>query len=174
VTEMGAGERFEPVPDLRFKFHRTPRHTSDAITSLRGIGHPHTVELHGCHIAEIREAPPKRAGTSGREQRDPSIVTRPVDKPLREGLLNRGEMRQGPPVGKPCATWKVAGRKRQGATIKFRAHRDPLTMPHICTPLCTPLVNIRGLLAQRGQQARGLKRREPLDQLRLGAVVVMG
>lgn len=45
MTEMGAGERFEPVPDLRFKFHRTPGHTTDAITSLHGTGHPHAVEL---------------------------------------------------------------------------------------------------------------------------------
>jgi len=63
---------------------------------MRGIGHPHAVELHDCHITEIREAPPRRAGTSGRAQRDPSIVNRTVNKPLREGLLNRGEMGQPP------------------------------------------------------------------------------
>ena len=25
-----------------------------------------------------------------------------------------------------------------GATTEFRAHRDPLTNPHRCTPSCTP------------------------------------
>lgn len=54
---------------------------------------------------------------------------------LRQGLLNRGEMRQGPPVERPRATWLVAGRNCKGATIEFRAHRDPLTKPHVCTPL---------------------------------------
>lgn len=103
VTEVGAIETFKPVPDLRLKFDRTPRHTSDAIASIRGTGHPYAVELHDCHITAIREAPPRRAGTIGRVQRDPSIANTPVNKSLDEGLLNRGEMEQGPPVGRPCS-----------------------------------------------------------------------
>ena len=33
MTEVGTREPFKPVPDLRLKLHRTPRHTNDDITA---------------------------------------------------------------------------------------------------------------------------------------------
>ena len=54
---------------------------------------------------------------------------------------------------------KVAGRNWTGATTGLRAHRDPLTKPHVCTPSCTPreckpctpLVHKRRHAAEPGQ-----------------------
>ena len=82
-----------------------------------------------------RSRRPALTGMSSHAQCEPSIVNKPVRKPLREGLLNRGEMGQGPRWG---GLVPFRSGENAGCTIfGLRTRRVTLTNSHFCTLLCT-------------------------------------
>ena len=76
---------------------------------------------------------PALTGMSSHAQCEPSIVKKPVRKPLSEGLLNRGEMGQGPRWG-GLVPGTVAGKPSGCSTISLRCQQDPLTKVHRASP----------------------------------------